>query len=177
MTTTATPTSIPMTDITAKARLLRGFEREHACTLKVLRAFPPDQADFKPHDRSNSARRLAATFVAEQRLMLRALKGEPVLSGSVYDGMPQEWNELLDSFEQTGQEVIELLRNPENASLAGTATFFVAPKQTGEFPLEGFVEFMLHDQIHHRGQMSVYVRMAGGKVPSIYGPSADEPWH
>jgi uncharacterized damage-inducible protein DinB len=35
---------------------------------------------------------------------------------------------------------------------------------------------MLMDSIHHRGQMSVYLRCAGGKVPSIYGPSADEPW-
>ena len=35
---------------------------------------------------------------------------------------------------------------------------------------------MLHDQIHHRGQLSVYLRIVGGKVPSIYGPSADEPW-
>jgi uncharacterized damage-inducible protein DinB len=35
---------------------------------------------------------------------------------------------------------------------------------------------MLHDQIHHRGQFSVYLRMVGGKVPSIYGPSGDEPW-
>jgi uncharacterized damage-inducible protein DinB len=176
MTTTATPTSISTPDTTAKARLLRGFEREHACTLKVLRSFPPDQADFKPHERSNSARGLASTFVVEQRLMLRALKGEPVLGESVFSGIPQQWNELLDSFAQTGQEVIELLQNPDNANLAGTATFFVAPKQTGEIPLEAFVESMLHDQIHHRGQMSVYVRMTGGKVPSIYGPSADEPW-
>jgi uncharacterized damage-inducible protein DinB len=36
--------------------------------------------------------------------------------------------------------------------------------------------FMLMDSIHHRGQLSVYVRMTGGKVPSIYGPSGDEPW-
>jgi uncharacterized damage-inducible protein DinB len=35
---------------------------------------------------------------------------------------------------------------------------------------------MLCDQIHHRGQFSVYLRMADGKVPSIYGPSLDEPW-
>ena len=37
--------------------------------------------------------------------------------------------------------------------------------------------FLLNDQIHHRGQFSVYLRMAGAKVPSIYGPSKDEPWH
>lgn len=36
--------------------------------------------------------------------------------------------------------------------------------------------FLLFDEIHHRGQFSIYLRMADGKVPSIYGPSADEPW-
>jgi uncharacterized damage-inducible protein DinB len=35
---------------------------------------------------------------------------------------------------------------------------------------------LLHDQIHHRGQLSVYLRLVGAKVPSIYSPSADEPW-
>jgi len=39
-----------------------------------------------------------------------------------------------------------------------------------------FLWFLLCDQIHHRGQLSVYLRMADGKVPSIYGPSGDEPW-
>jgi uncharacterized damage-inducible protein DinB len=39
-----------------------------------------------------------------------------------------------------------------------------------------FLWLMLMDSIHHRGQLSVYIRPAGGKVPSIYGPSGDEPW-
>jgi uncharacterized damage-inducible protein DinB len=43
-------------------------------------------------------------------------------------------------------------------------------------PKIDFLWFLLCDQIHHRGQLSVYLRMAGGKVPSIYGPSGDEPW-
>ena len=73
-------------------------------------------------------------------------------------------------------DVIAELRDPKNAELAGTADFFIGPKQTGDIPLPEFLDFMLHDQIHHRGQLSIYVRMAGGKVPSIYGPSADEPW-
>jgi uncharacterized damage-inducible protein DinB len=46
----------------------------------------------------------------------------------------------------------------------------------GDVPKVAFLWFILHDQIHHRGQFSVYLRIAGGKVPSIYGPSADEPW-
>ena len=83
---------------------------------------------------------------------------------------------MLDSFNKTYDDMIAELRDPKNPELNGTAEFFVAPKQTGDIPLPEFLEFMLHDQIHHRGQLSVYLRLAGGKVPSIYGPSADEPW-
>jgi uncharacterized damage-inducible protein DinB len=43
-----------------------------------------------------------------------------------------------------------------------------------DVPLIDFLWMILHDQIHHRGQMTVYSRIAGGTVPSIYGPSADE---
>jgi uncharacterized damage-inducible protein DinB len=43
------------------------------------------------------------------------------------------------------------------------------------FVADEFAMMMIHDQIHHRGQMTVYMRLAGGKVPSIYGPSADDP--
>lgn len=54
--------------------------------------------------------------------------------------------------------------------------FFTAPKTIGDIPRIQFLWMMLSDQIHHCGQFSVYLRMADGKVPSIYGPSLDEPW-
>ena len=54
--------------------------------------------------------------------------------------------------------------------------FFTGPGTIGDVPKVEFMYFILSDQIHHRGQLTVYLRMAGGKVPSIYGPSADEPW-
>ena len=53
---------------------------------------------------------------------------------------------------------------------------FTGPKTMGEIPRKEWIWFLLHDQIHHRGQFSVYLRMVDGKVPSIYGPSGDEPW-
>lgn len=46
----------------------------------------------------------------------------------------------------------------------------------GDFPVSEVLWLMLMDSVNHRGQFSVYLRMVGGKVPSIYGPSADEPW-
>jgi uncharacterized damage-inducible protein DinB len=73
--------------------------------------------------------------------------------------------------------VLALLRDSSNPNLDGSVNFFTGPKQMGKYSLEDFAWYMLFDHIHHRGQLSVYVRMAGGKVPSIYGPSADEPWN
>jgi uncharacterized damage-inducible protein DinB len=107
--------------------------------------------------------------------MLKALRGEGILGGG-FPPEPDTWAGVLDAFEKANEEIITELHDPKNQDLAGTADFFVAPKQIGDIPLSEFLDFMLHDQIHHRGQLSVYVRMAGGKVPSIYGPSADEPW-
>jgi uncharacterized damage-inducible protein DinB len=162
--------------VSAKARFLDSFEREYATTLKVLRAYPPDQAELRPHERSSTALGLAWTFVVEQQLLLKALKGEPMFGGG-FPKPPGTLSEVIDAFERGHDEVVAQLRDPSNAELDGTVSFFVAPKQMGDVPMSEFVWFMLNDQIHHRGQLSVYLRMAGGKVPSIYGPSADEPWN
>jgi uncharacterized damage-inducible protein DinB len=60
--------------------------------------------------------------------------------------------------------------------LDSTVQFPTGPGKMGNYTKQEFLWFLLSDQIHHRGQFSIYLRMAGGKVPSIYGPTADEPW-
>jgi uncharacterized damage-inducible protein DinB len=60
--------------------------------------------------------------------------------------------------------------------LLRTVKFPIAPRTMGDVPTIQFLWFILCDAIHHRGQFSIYLRMADGKVPSIYGPSLDEPW-
>ena len=154
---------------------LRTYEREHGVTRKVLHAYPADQAGLKPTERSSSAQQLAATFVSEEKMMLRALKREPVLGG-VADGAPKTWAEALERFDAQHREMLQLLGDGADDLLDGKVPFFVAPRTMGEFRTSDFLWFMLHDQIHHRGQLTVYLRMAGGKVPSVYGPSGDEPW-
>ena len=173
---TATPISTPDASARSEAtRFLAAYLREHATTLKVLRAFPLGRADFRPHERSNDAKQLAWTFVVEERLMAKALRHEQILGGG-FPQAPATWEEVLDQFNAAHDELVALLSDPRNAALDGTATFFSGPKQTADFPTPEFLWFLLMDQVHHRGQLSVDLRMAGGKVPSIYGPSADEPW-
>lgn len=174
MTTSATPVS-SRTAISEKARFLKTFEKEAATTLRVLQAYPEAECGLKPHERSNTALNLAWMFVMEQLLIVKALEGEAI--GGGFPKPPEEWKTVIETYEKGRDELLGLLRDPANPDLDGAVKFFTGPKQVGDVPLDEFVWFILHDQIHHRGQLSVYLRMAGGKVPSIYGPTADEPWH
>jgi hypothetical protein len=146
--------------------------------MRVLRAFPADQPDFRPHPRSSSARDLAFTFVLEQSLLMRALLDDLRIGGAPVPRPPETIAEVMDRFDSEFHEVLEQLRaTPEQELIRGKTQFFTGPRQLGEYTKLEFAWFLLMDQIHHRGQYTVYVRLAGGRVPSVYGPSADEPWN
>jgi uncharacterized damage-inducible protein DinB len=151
------------------------YAREHATTLKVLRAFPADQASYQPHERSNTALKLAWTFVAENNLSLASLKGPLDLTGG-FPPPPPTLGEVIAAYEASAQEMMATLAKTPESRFGETIQFPTGPGKMGDFPVIEFLWFMLMDSIHHRGQLSVYLRCAGGKVPSIYGPSADEPW-
>ena len=163
----------------AKQQFLDAYEREHAITMRVLRAFPADRLDFRPHPRCNTARDLAWVFVLERRLGT-AVHADAFAAGppprQKPPAPPETWQEILDALERAHREFADLVRSTPDATLAGTAKFFTAPKTLGDVPRLSFFWFLLHDQIHHRGQLSIYLRMVDAKVPSIYGPSGDEPW-
>ena len=152
--------------------LIDAWQRECATTLKVLRAYPPDQAELRPHEMSKTARELAFMFAAETRLALMAMRDELDMSRG-FPQPPDTFEEVVRAFESASTEMLDELRR---ADLSGSVKFFTAPKTMGEYSKPAFLWFLLHDHIHHRGQFSIYLRMAGGKVPSIYGPTADEPW-
>ena len=162
----------------AKQRFLDNYDREHERTVRVLRAYPADKLDLKPHEMSKSARDLAWIFFLERALITRVwhdelFKGIPP-SGAIHKAPPQDWDELLGDVEQAFQEFRALYESTSEEDLNGVVHFFTGPKQMGEFRRNDVAWFFLFDEIHHRGQFSIYLRMAGGKVPSIYGPSADE---
>jgi uncharacterized damage-inducible protein DinB len=172
MTTTASTTSL-------KQRFLEVYEKEHATTMRVLRAYPADQAEFKPNERCKSARELAWIFAIEPRLGTMVVMKDVFASG-MPSGKPPEappsWQAVVDGVEQAHTEFAEAIRAMPDEQLDATSKFMTGPKQLGDVPRLDFLWFLLHDEIHHRGQFSVYLRAAGGKVPSIYGPSEHEPW-
>jgi uncharacterized damage-inducible protein DinB len=151
------------------------FAQEAATTLKVMRAFPADQGAFQPHPRSSTAHRLMATFAIEQAMTLAAIKGTLQMPPQV-PPPPATLADCVAAFEKAAADVVAAARAASPASYTRMVPFFGGPQQIAHVPAGAVAEMMLGDQIHHRGQLSVYLRMAGGKVPSIYGPSADEPW-
>jgi uncharacterized damage-inducible protein DinB len=162
----------------AKQAFLDTYDKEHATTMRVLRAYPPGQLDLKPSEKSKTAREIAWIFVLERGLGTAVWNDEIAkrgVSGKPPDP-PQDWEQLLGALEDAHQQFRALVAAASDDELHQNVHFFVAPKTMGEISRIDWLWFLLHDQIHHRGQFSVYLRMAGGKVPSIYGPTADEPW-
>jgi len=105
---------------------------------------------------------------------------DPILAGALTPtGMPEapkNWKEILDAFDRTFEATQSKLARLGDAEMNGTVKMPVGAKQMGEVRRGDALRLFLHDQIHHRGQLSVQLRMAGGKVPAIYGGSGDEPW-
>ena len=165
-----------MSPTTASERemFLAVFGREALLTLKVLRAYPDARADLKPAPRSPTAREVAWTLVMVQQGI------EPILSGAVepfpYPPAPERWTDLVAAFEQAYRDALMRLDRVSDSDFNGMVRMPTGPQVVGQVRRGDALWTTLHDSIHHRGQLSVYLRMSGAKVPSIYGPSGDEPW-
>ena len=161
----------------ARQELIAAIKDERARTKRVLNNFPASASEMRPHDTSKSARELAHLFSLEAGIGIMAVKGTLDLSKmGAMPPAPATWSETMKAFDDAYDALLAALEAATDADMASTVTFMTGPKQTDPMRKTDLVRFMLNDHIHHRGQFSVYLRMSGGKVPSIYGPSKDEPW-
>jgi uncharacterized damage-inducible protein DinB len=157
-----------------KDTFLQTFEREYQTTLKVLRAYPSDRADLQPSPKSKNALDLAWMLVLNQGVVIPALDNK--LQMGAFPSPPKTWNEVIPALEAAHREAMARLDRTKEEDWNRPIQLPVAPKTMGEMRTGDALWFFLSDTIHHRGQFTVYLRMAGGKLPSVYGPTADEPW-
>jgi uncharacterized damage-inducible protein DinB len=141
--------------------------------VNVLKAVPQGRRDYRPEPRSRTAAELAALLAVEEAAMASMLE-----TGTV------EWKEqppaaqmaeIVASFERNAQAVTKRLERLDEQGWTKQGKFLMAGAPPWEDTIENFVWGMFFDAIHHRGQLTTYLRPMGGKVPSIYGPSADDP--
>lgn len=142
---------------------------EFATTMKVLKAYPEDKLDMRPAEKSRTAKELITTFIREEFVCRGAMLGN-LGRADAPKSMPDGLNEALELLDQIHYEVQNSIAHASNEELNRVIDFY-------GYKIRAIDALWaeLHDQIHHRGQFSVYLRLAGAKVPSIYGPTADEP--
>lgn len=157
----------------AKEIFLRIWHREAKTTARVIRAFPAESVGFTPHERSRSIRELAWQCVMDERVIEKIIDGANHLRDvPPRPPAPETMEEIAAAYEQAHRQAAEKMFRPE----AQFSKMVTVTTRGGSIDLEQAETLWsnLLDQIHHRGQLTIYLRQAGGKVPSIYGPSGDE---
>ena len=151
---------------------LQGIENEAKATCKVVGAVPDDKSDYRPHPTSRSARELAWHIVNSDVWFLNSIHGGSFSMEE--EKIPQDIktsSDMVNWYQKKLAEGIAKVRGMGAEQLARPVDFF----GVYNLPAGMYLGFLNNHSIHHRGQLSAYLRPMGAKVPNIYGGSADEP--
>jgi uncharacterized damage-inducible protein DinB len=155
--------------------LLQELDRETQTTKRVLERVPGDRLAWKPHEKSMSLGQLALHVAMVPGTIAGISQQSPFKVGQFTQPSATSASELVPALEQSVTKARDVLRSQDDASLATTWQAVDGDKPIMAMPLAAVYRYiMLNHWYHHRGQLSVYLRLLGVPVPSIYGPSADE---
>ena len=164
--------------MTIAESLLPEFDREMGMTRRVLERVPDGQFAWKPHDKSMTLGRLAehlAELPGWAKVSIIDSGIEMTTQRPADYKSPSTRAAVLDLFDKNVTEARAALHGKTDAELMAPWTLRAQGKEVFTMPkavvLRGFV---MNHMVHHRGQMTVYLRLHNVPVPSIYGPSADE---
>ena len=160
--------------------LLPEFDQEMATTRRVLERVVEDKLGWKPHEKSMTLARLAG-HVAEipgygvATIRMDSLDVNPP-GGPPHEGLVGTSRaQLLAAFDKNVGESRAAIAGASDEAMAKSWSLLAAGHTIFQMPRAAVVRtLVLNHLIHHRGQLSVYLRQTGALVPSIYGPSADE---
>lgn len=155
------------------------LQREAPLSRKALERVPEGKPDWKPHERSMPLGYLAQLVATMPSwLALTVLQDELDLNPPKGQGFKPPATDtkerLLAAHEDSVAKALEALRHTNDAHLATPWKLLVAGRVVMEQPRYEVVADTLMHLAHHRGQLTVYLRLNGVAVPSIYGPTADE---
>jgi uncharacterized damage-inducible protein DinB len=143
------------------------WTKEAKTTRKVLERIP-EGSDYKPDPKSRTAQQIAWQIVCEEKMIIDALE-----SGKVEwapPPMPKAMKDVVATYEKQSADVIRRWKELPTERWNGTLEFF-----GNQRPASPMAWSFLFDIVHHRGQITTYLRPMGSTVPQVYGPSADEP--
>ena len=147
------------------------MKNESETTKKIIRAVPEDKKNYKPDAKAKSAHELAWHIAtAEVWFIDGVINGK--FSMDPAPEMPPTIAAIVEWYEKTYPTFVNKLKDLQAEKLVVPIPFFGMM----ELPAVAYLNFLNLHSAHHRGQLSTYLRPMGGKIPSIYGGSADEPF-
>jgi uncharacterized damage-inducible protein DinB len=141
--------------------------KESNTTSKVLSRIP-EGSDYRPDPRSRTARDIAWQIVGEEKMIIDAL--ETGLVAWAPGTPPATMKDLCEVYDRQSANIARRWQALPAARWAGTLDFFGSQRSASRMAWS-----FLFDIVHHRGQITTYLRPMGSTVPQVYGPSADEP--
>jgi len=166
--------------MTIAESMLPEFDQEMANTRKTLERVPGDRMDWAPHERSMKAGALATHIanlptwvgltIAGDRFDVAPPGQEPPRAAPVASAAA-----AVETFDANVAAARAALVAADDATLAGPWTLLAGGQTVFTLPRAAVLRsFVLNHLIHHRAQLTVYLRLCGVPVPALYGPSADE---
>jgi uncharacterized damage-inducible protein DinB len=152
---------------------LERLKAEGPAFAKVIRALPADRSEYRPHPKSRSAGELAWMLATSMEAAAELAEKHKV-----------EWTDpsgergvaaAADAIEHAQLALVKRAAGLKDEAWGQEAQFLMGGQVVWKGALGEMLWGFLFDSIHHRGQLSTYIRPMGGKVPAIYGPSADDP--
>jgi uncharacterized damage-inducible protein DinB len=155
---------------------LREFDQEMAVTRRLLERVPDEHGPWKPHEKSFALGHLAQLVAWMPGWITRTLREPRIdLSGGAGYGF-EPTATLLRAFDDNVRDARQALEAVTGAALDEPWSLTHGERVLLTSPRGEMVRQHLNHLIHHRGQLTVYVRLLDVPVPSIYGPTADERW-
>jgi uncharacterized damage-inducible protein DinB len=148
--------------------VLPSFENEHRLTTKIFHAVPADKADYRPDPHSMSAFDLVWHMAAAETRFMRSIPAGEFFVGPIEK--LKTLDEILHVYVENFKQDLAVIKAMSGEQLAKLIDF----RGMFQLPAVSYLNFSMSHMIHHRGQLSVYLRPMGAKVPSMYGESYDD---
>jgi len=154
--------------------LLPEFDQEMATTRRLLERVPSDKGKWKPHEKSFPLGHLAQLVAGMPGWITNALRETSLNLGS-FPGYTYEKTEtLLSAFDKNVKEARQAIAASKDADYSVPWSLKHGDQVLFTLPRAAVVRTNISHLIHHRGQLTVYLRLLDVPIPSIYGPTADE---
>jgi uncharacterized damage-inducible protein DinB len=155
--------------------LLQELDHEAKATRRVLERVPEDRLGWKPHDRSMSLGQLALHVAIVPGAIAEMSHNSPFSVPQFKQPSATSVAQLIETLDTSLAKARQILSGIDDAALANTWRMVDGDRELMAMPVGVLLRaLMLNHWYHHRGQLCVYLRQVGARVPAVYGPSADE---